>query len=141
MAKYDRILVPTDGSKGAEAAVEHAVEIGEKFNSEIHVIHVIDVRNITAYDMAANIVGEFKEIGEKATKNIIENIGSLETKTEVIEGIPSREINEYVEENDVDLVVMGTLGKTGLDRVLIGSTAEKVVRTCKSPVLTVRKTK
>lgn len=139
MGMYDRILVPTDGSKGAEVAVKHAAEIGRKFDADIHVLYVVDVRASTAGDIWANMIGKFHEIGENATTEIAENLGKkgLNTVTEVTEGVPHREINNYAEEESVDLIVMGTHGRTGLDRVLVGSNTEKIVRTSEIPVMTV----
>lgn len=136
---YDKILVPTDGSKGAEVAVDHAAEIAEKFDAEVYVLYVVDVRARTTADLWANILGEFHEIGENATEEIAKNIEEkgLNSVTEVTEGIPHKEINNYAEENSIDLIVMGTHGRTGLDRVLVGSNTEKVIRTSKVPVMTV----
>lgn len=138
---YDNILVPTDGSEGAEVAVEHAAEIAEKFDATVHLLYVVDVRARTTGDMWANLVGQFREIGESATESISDRLNGqgLETVKEVIEGIPHEEINNYVEENDVDMVIMGTHGRTGIDRVLVGSTTEKVVRTSEIPVMTVER--
>lgn len=141
MAMYDNVLVPTDGSKGAEVAVEHAIEIAEKFGANVHVLYVVDVRVNTKGDVWANILGGLKEIGEKATQSISDQVieQGLKPVKEVKEGVPHREINEYADDNDIDLIVMGTHGRTGLDRVLIGSTAEKVLRTSEVPVMTVRR--
>lgn len=139
MSMYDRILVPTDGSKGAEVAVKHAAVIAEKFDAEVHIIYVVDVRVRTTSDLWANIMGEFRKIGENSTSQIADRLDQkgLESVTEVTEGIPHREINTYTEENSVDLIIMGTHGRTGLDRVLVGSNTEKIVRTSEVPVMTV----
>lgn len=139
MSNYDKVLVPTDGSEGAEVAVDHAREIADKFDAEIHVIYVVDVRASTAGEIWQNMIGEFHKIGEKATSEIAETLTEqgLDTVAEVTEGIPHVEIRDYTNQEDIDLVVMGTHGRTGLDRVLVGSTAEKVVRTSEVPVLTV----
>jgi nucleotide-binding universal stress UspA family protein len=139
MSMYDRILIPTDGSKGAEAAVEHAAVIAEKFDAEVHIIYVVDVRVRTTSDLWANIMGEFRKIGENSTSQIAGRLDQkgLASVTDVMEGIPHREINTYTEENSVDLIIMGTHGRTGLDRVLVGSNTEKIVRTSEVPVMTV----
>lgn len=136
---YEKILVPTDGSEGAEKASEHAVEIAKKFDAEVHVLYVVDVRVNSAKDAISNLTGALRETGEEVTERLSEQVEShgLETARDVIEGIPHQEINSYVERNDVDLVVMGTHGRTGLDRLMLGSTAEKVVRTSDVPVMTV----
>lgn len=141
MNMYNKILVPTDGSEGAEVSVEHAIEIAEKFDAEIHVLYVVDVRAKTTGDVWANMLGRFEEIGENATDEISNKIKErgLNAVKEVTEGIPHQEINRYVGENDIDLVIMGTHGRSGLDRVLLGSTTEKVVRTSEVPVMTVER--
>ena len=137
---YDRILFPTDGSKGAEKAVEHALSLAEKYDAELYVLNVVDIRSQSTADVWNNVLGELEEAGREITEEIVESAKdeSIEVNSEVIKGIPSKEIVSYAEENDVDLIVMGTHGRTGLDRVLMGSVAEKVVRTADSPVMTVR---
>ncbi|MEF8880207.1 MAG: universal stress protein [Candidatus Nanohaloarchaea archaeon] len=138
---YNEILVPTDGSEGSEVALEHAIEIAQKFDARVHALYIIDIRARTTGDMWASLVGQFREIGENATESIADRIKDqgLDAVREVTEGIPHKGVNNYVDENDIDLVVMGTQGRTGLDRVLVGSTTEKVIRTSEVPVMTVRK--
>ncbi|MFB6159184.1 MAG: universal stress protein [Candidatus Nanohalobium sp.] len=136
---YDKILVPTDGSEGAEVAVEHAIDLAKKYDAELHAVYVVDVRAGSAADMWANLLSEFEEIGEEATEGIKTRAREAGVKAvaEVVRGIPHREINDYAGENSVDLIVMGTHGRSGLDRILLGSVTEKVVRTSEIPVLTV----
>lgn len=136
---YDKILVPTDGSKGAEVAVEHALNLAVKFGSELHVMYVADVRVDSAGDMWTNMLGQLEEIGEEATGEIAGRAeeSNVETVTNVARGIPHTEINEYAQKNGIDIIVMGTHGRTGIDRILLGSVTEKIVRTSKIPVLTV----
>ncbi len=138
---YEKILIPTDGSKGAEVAVEHALEIADRFDAEVHTLYVVDVRVNRVSDIFSDMLGEFEEVGENATAAIEERIeeADLDAVTEVVRGIPSRSIREYAEENSIDLIVMGTHGNTGLDRLLLGSTTEKVLRTSEVPVMTVRR--
>lgn len=141
MDNYDRILVPTDGSEGAEVTVEHAAEIAEKFDAEVHTVYVVDVRAASTQEVILGLMEELREIGDRATESIAEQLqeSGVEAVTEVEEGIPHKEINSYVEENDINLVVMGTHGRTGLNRLMVGSTTEKVVRTSTVPVMTVRR--
>ncbi len=138
---YGKILIPTDGSKGAEVAVDHALEIAGKFDAEIHVLYVVDLRVNRVSEIFSDMIGEFEEVGENATAAIKERIeeADLDAVTEVTRGVPSRSIKEYAEENGIDLIVMGTHGNTGLDRLLLGSTTEKVLRTSEVPVMTVRR--
>lgn len=138
---YDKILVPTDGSEGSKKALEHAVNIAEKFDSQIHVLYIVDVRSASTQEVMLGMMEELREIGEESTEEFAEAVREkgLEAVTEVTEGVPHRGINSYVDENDIDMVVMGTRGRTGLDRVLVGSTTEKVVRTSEVPVMTVNR--
>jgi len=139
MVSYDRVFVPTDGSELAEVAVDHAIEIADKFEAEVHVLYVVDIRASTPGAVWQNMMGEFHEIGENATTEIAEKMEKkgLDKFTEVTEGVPHREINNYAEEESLDLIVMRTHGRTGLDRVLVGSNTEKIVRTSEIPVMTV----
>lgn len=141
MVMYRKILLPTDGSEGAEVAVEHASEIAEKFDAEVEVLYVVDVRVSTPGEYLSTLKGQLRDEGETATSDIVEEmeIRGIEASSKVVNGIPHKEINRHVDENDIDLVLMGTHGRTGLDRMLVGSTAEKVVRTCDAPVMTVRR--
>lgn len=134
---YSRILVPTDGSKGSEVALEHAESLAEKYGAEVHLLYVADVRTQNTGNLIPNLMGELEQTGQEAVEEMKEKLGDLNIKTEVRRGIPHREINDYAGEEDIDLIVMGTHGRTGLDRVLLGSVTEKIVRTSKIPVMTV----
>jgi nucleotide-binding universal stress UspA family protein len=135
---YDRILLPTDGSEGAEKAVEHALSLAEKYDAEILFLNVVDVRAQNTMDMWADVLGHMEESGKELTRDMVDRAdeNGVEADAEVVRGVPSREIVSRTED-DVDLVVMGTHGRTGLDRILVGSVAEKVVRTSEVPVMTV----
>lgn len=136
---YNRILLPTDGSEGAEAAVEHVKDLAKKYGAEVHILYVADIRVESTSDVWFNMIGEMEEMGENATEEIAEEMkeSGIDVVTEVVRGIPHKEIKLYSEEKDTDLIVMGTHGRTGLDRILLGSVTEKVVRTSEVPVLTV----
>ncbi|MFB6144561.1 MAG: universal stress protein [Candidatus Nanohaloarchaea archaeon] len=139
---YDKILIPTDGSEKAEVAAGHAAELAEKHDAELHALYVVDVgveSSVDAVDELMSELEEAEELDEKAEEalNSVKErfpdaVGSVEY------GKPYREIHDYVEENDIDLVVMGTRGRKGLERILLGSVTEKVLRSSDVPVLTVR---
>jgi nucleotide-binding universal stress UspA family protein len=82
----------------------------------------------------------FRKEGEKATGFVEDAAKAADVKVEslLLEGQPAEKIIEFAEQNDIEMIVMGTLGKTGLDRFLLGSVAENVVRHSKIPVLVVR---
>lgn len=136
---YDKILLPTDGSEGAETAFKHARELAGKYDADLHVLYVADVRIESVSDFVSNLSGALEKAGREATEELAEKAAEkgVNAITTVRNGIPHSEINGYVEEKGIDMVVMGTHGRTGIDRMLLGSTTEKVVRTSDVPVLTV----
>jgi len=141
-AGYDELLVPTDGSERAEAAVEHALAIAERFDSRVHVVSVVNVGDIaTGSEMGIpdGLLAELEAGASDATESVANEAraAGLDAVTSVSVGRPKRDLLAYVEDNDIDLVCMGTHGRTGLNRVLVGSTAEALVRHCTIPVLTV----
>lgn len=138
---YDEILVPTDGSPAAEAAIDHAINIASQFDSRVHVINVVDDAAYSTMEGGTETVIEaLEDEGEEAVDRVAEAVedADLESVTTVTTGTAYSAIRDYVEENGIDLLVMGTHGRRGVDRYLIGSVAERVVRTSEIPVLTVR---
>jgi nucleotide-binding universal stress UspA family protein len=140
---YDDILVPTDGSKGVDRAVEHALSLAEKYDATAHVLYVVNTSAYSTLPADSNwetITAALEDEGEKATGEIAARLrdSDVDTETVVEEGVPHKTILGYADENGIDLIVMGTHGKTGLDRLLLGSVTEKVVRASETPVLTVR---
>lgn len=136
---YDSIVLPTDGSEGTENAVENALELVEKFDAELHVINVVDVRNFYDGVNWEEVLQDVELKGEEIVEEIVQKAEErgVEADQKVIRGIPHQEINDYAEEQDADLIVMGSHGRKGLERMLLGSVTEKVLRTSERPVLTV----
>jgi len=142
---YDDILLPTDGSEGIEQAATHAQAIAERFDATVHVLSVVDTRNRFESPTSGLSTEAWKEAeGERAGHAIENTVAALSpelpVETAIIEGIPKTAILDYIESEAMDMVVMGTHGRTGLDHYLIGSVAEKVVRRSPVPVVTVRLT-
>jgi len=138
---YDRILVPTDGSTASEGAVDHAIELAKQYDSTVHALYVIDTGAYSSLEMGSEIVAEaLEEEGEKAVGAVADAgaAAGVDVETDVEHGIAHREILNYANEHAVDLIVMGTHGRTGVGRFLLGSVAEKVVRSAEMPVMTVR---
>lgn len=135
---YERVLFPTDGSDAASAAAEHALELAETLDVPVHVLHVVDVTPGHASDAYAGVAMEtLLTEGEEhvdAVRERAERAG-VDVSTEVTEGTPAQTIVQTAQQGDV--VVMGTHGRTGLDRYLVGSTTENVVRTADVPVVTI----
>lgn len=137
---YDRILLPTDGSQGNTRAVDQALELAETTGADLHVLFVVEDLVYAPEMMDGQVHAKLRQIGENAIKEIRERADELgvQVETALEDGIPHREILEYADGNDCDLIVMGTHGRSGLDRYLLGSVTERVVRTAEIPVLTVR---
>ena len=140
---YDRILVPTDGSPGTRRAVDHAIRLAEAHGSTLHGLYVVNTASYASFSMetAWEGIGDMlRDEGEAAVAEIsrLADAAGVPVETAVLEGSPSREIVRYAEDRDCDLVVMGTHGRGGIDRLLLGSVAERVVRASEVPVLTVR---
>jgi len=138
---YDEILVPTDGSAAAERALGHAVDIAGRYDARIHALHTVDTSAYAALEGAGTaVVDALEDQGEEAVAAVVEAAEAAGRPVEhvVRQGSPHRNILDYVDEADIDLVVMGTHGRRGLDRYLLGSVTERVVRSAPVPVLTVR---
>jgi len=140
---YDRILVPTDGSAGVERAVEHAARLALAHDATLHAVYVVNTASFASLPMETSWEGVsdmLREDGEEALERVerIARGHGVPVDSTVIDGSPSREIVRYASENGIDLVVMGTQGRGGIDRLLLGSVAERVVRSAPMPVLTVR---
>jgi len=144
---YKKILLPTDGSEYANKAAENAIWIARASGAEIIALNVIETSTLVglpAEDLIVRIKEMLKEEGrialehifEMATKNNIEK-GDIKVTLETKEGSPADIILKTIDEEGIDLVVIGTSGKHGLDRFLLGSVTEKVVRSAKCPVLAV----
>jgi nucleotide-binding universal stress UspA family protein len=140
---YRNIVIATDGSENTQKAISYGIEIAKLSGAIVHALYVIDTSSYSTIPMDAGweeMYEILKKEGEKAIFIVKERgeAAGVEVREVLWEGHPSTEIINFAEKNDIDLIVMGTLGKTGLDRFLLGSVAEKVVRNSKVPVLVVR---
>lgn len=146
---YDNILVPTDSSETARSAVDQAVDIASKYDATVHALYVIDV-DATSYSLGTEQVdrirqGHLDEMPEvqaeadEATGYVADAATEhgLTVEEHARVGEPARAIRKFVEENDINLVVMGSHGRSGLSRVVLGSVAEKVLHRTRLPVLVV----
>jgi len=138
---YSEILVPTDGGPASEAAIEHAIDLADRYDARLHALYVVDGAAYSTLEAGAEIVVEALEAeGEEATERVADAAADagVECVGSVTSGTAYQSIRDYVGEHDIDVVVMGTHGRKGLDRYLLGSVTERVVRTSDVPVLTVR---
>ncbi|WP_254768619.1 universal stress protein [Salinilacihabitans rarus] len=128
---YQDVLVPTDGSDGTARAIDHGVNLARAFDATIHALSVVeDDADASTTGRAATRAVE--RVADEATA------AGVDVVTATRPGTPHEEILAYADENDVDLTVMGTHGRTGVDRLVIGSVTERVVRNAEIPVLTIR---
>jgi universal stress protein A len=145
MKSFTKILTAIDFSENSECAFDYALTLATQFNAELTIIHVInepvDLRGFYVPHISFEQLE--KEIEESAVKMMetfcSTKLGTFSNyKTSIMTGIPSDEITAAATRIDASLIVLGTHGRTGLDRILFGSTAERVVRSASCPVLTVR---
>ena len=145
MIHLKKILVPYDYSSFSEKALQYGLTFAETYEAELHLLHVHADPGLALADPEMSMVPVqemMREEREWATKKL-EEIPSLEwrEKLQVVrvvrEGVPYLEIVRYADAEEVDLIILGTHGRTGFSRLLLGSVAEKVVRQSPCPVLTV----
>lgn len=142
---FKKILFPTDFSEGSAAVAPYAADLASKYGSKVYVLHVIyDVVKASGWfvpsvDLEAFYAEMRASSEEELGRFVSEKLGGLAGVERVLRtGMPFEEIVGFVRREGVDLVVMGTHGRSGIDRVLFGSTAARVVRSAPCPVLTVR---
>jgi nucleotide-binding universal stress UspA family protein len=138
---YDDILIPTDGSEEMAAVADHGLAMAEAFDATVHALYVVDHRAYATIpdDSRDRVRDALESDGHAATRAIAERAidADVDAVREVRWGNPPAAILAYAAENEVDLIVMGTHGRTGYERYLLGSVAEKVVRAATVPVLAV----
>ncbi len=141
MCLFKRMLIPTDGSEYTKAAIEKGLYLAKLCDANVTAIYVIDQTSFVNFPMDSTIVNVYSLLekeGKEAldyVKEMAERMGiNIETKME--EGSPVKKIVE--ESENYDIVVMGTLGRSGMSKLLLGSVAEKVTRHAYCPVLVIR---
>jgi nucleotide-binding universal stress UspA family protein len=146
---YDTILIPTDGSDVAEIAVDHAIDLASKYDATVHALYVVDIDAVN-FGLGTEQVdrirqgkfGEMEELEEKANAatGVVAEAArehGLDVVEEVRVGKPHDVIAGYADATDVDLIVMGSHGRSGVRRALLGSVTERVLRSTHRPVLVV----
>lgn len=142
---FRHILCPVDFSADSDRAMEYAEELAQRFQADLTVLHVVyDPLDITCSHIPHPPLEQLREEmireGEKILqRRMRRRLRFLpRAKSTVVAGPPYRQIIRYAQEHHADLIVMGTQGLTGLDRLIMGSTAERVVRTAPCPVVSIR---
>jgi nucleotide-binding universal stress UspA family protein len=140
-----KILFTTDFSEGTPHALSYALDMTAKYGAKLHVLHVVHNSFIYpglhiphgSFDIVKQ---EMEEAAKKALRKVCASIseGCKDLESVVAHGVPYEEILKYAKHNDIDMIVVGTHGRKGLDRAILGSTAERVVRNSHCPVFVVR---
>ncbi len=146
MIRIERILCPVDFSEPSVHALEYAVELGRQWNAEVELLHVLQpvVYGVgssgTFTALEAQVWNEVTQAADQQLKDLAEKVRQRHARTEshLATGVPFVEIVQRARAREVDLIVMGTHGRTGVAHALIGSCAERVVRKAPCPVLTVK---
>ena len=139
-----RFLVPLDFSEYANQALEYAIHLASKLEARLTLLHVIQALPLGGVDMGLTLPFTLlQDLEAKITSSMqacLERVtaAGLEGESIIVKGVPFQEILETAKTQQVDLIVMGTQGRTGYQHLLLGSVAEKVVRLAPCPVLVVR---
>jgi nucleotide-binding universal stress UspA family protein len=145
MKDFKTILFATDFSESSDYAFQYAYSLAKKFNARLLLVHVINepvdlrgfyVPHISFEKLEEEIEEGAQKMMEKFCRTHIRDYDNYETV--IVPGIPYDEVIKKATEVSADLIVLGTHGRTGLDHVLFGSTAEKIVRKSPVPVMTIR---
>ncbi|MBN1572146.1 MAG: universal stress protein [Deltaproteobacteria bacterium] len=142
MKKIDKIIVPIDFSETSDLLMEYAVTFVEKFGAKLYIIHIVE--DFSRYSYIAvphvsldRVMEEILKVAEMELKDYCSK--KLEGKTDyeliLSRGDAYKEILRFSEEKDADLILIGSHGQSGLERVLFGSTAERVIRNAKCPIM------
>ncbi|MFP9190608.1 universal stress protein [Natronosalvus vescus] len=136
---FDTVVVATDGSESVERAVDVALDLAGRFGADVHALSVVDAGEVDASpeQLREELRTALETHAEGALSKIRDQAGPGIT-TAVREGRPAPEISTYAREVHADVIVTGTRGRHGENRLLLGSVAERIVRTSPIPVLTVR---
>ena len=143
-----KILVPTDFTAYADSALDFAVQLSQKNGAEIELLHVIEYPLAKTFNVSGEIttwdpmdkvftLELIKKSKADLNKAASKYEGQVKIEETLLIGNPFEGIGDQLEESDIDLVVMGTKGATGLQEVLVGSNAEKVVRNSTCPVISI----
>lgn len=138
---YDEILLPSDGSPAAAAALDHALDLAERCGARLHALYVVDQSAIDGLRSGSELVAAALEREGTETVERVERAATdrgVDVATAVLAGTPVETILDYVADEGIELVVMGTHGRTGVDRYLLGSVTERVVRGSDVSVLVIR---
>lgn len=136
-----RVLFPTDLSDCSLAALDYASDLAATCAAELHILYVDDLRDLTAlaaYSCPSFVASSARIELKERLEAIKPRLANVPCEYHFVEGVPADEICNWAESESKDLIVMSSHGRSGLSRVLLGSVAEKVLRSAKCPVLVVK---
>lgn len=148
---YSQVLITTDGSENAEVAIPHGIAIARRYDSTVHALYVVDLQSAAGVFHAGGLEPKFIERLDASGQDAVDSVAAtIEASVATLLVKPAVEqtasfegaaagIREYVEEHDIDLIVMGSHGRSNLKRQLLGSVASTVLRTVDIPVLVVKR--
>ena len=138
---HDRILIATDDSEPARKAVSEAISQADAFDASLHAVSVIETAEPQPAYNDPEIDPEGDEHAEQAVQRVVSEANSRALDQEVVSSIlrgqPASAVLQYANDHDIDLVVVGTHARTGIDRLMVGSVAERIVRESPVPVVTI----
>lgn len=138
-----RVLIATDGSKAAKKAIDFGIKFACKYDAKIYAVYVI---NISAYEKvnhskwSSEALQTLDKVANRETSFVVEKAKSsgLDVEPIILKGSAAEKILDFAEKYDVDMIVVGSLGKSGIEHFTLGSVSEKIVRYSKVPVLVVK---
>jgi len=139
------VLVPMDFSATADRALEYAIALAQQLHARLTLLHVLDLTPVTMDEMTVGVVATYLEEQEIEAQHLLQaslervQRAGLQGDSLLVQGTPTQTIVDTAGEQGVDLILMGTHGRTGLAHVFLGSVAEHVVRQAPCPVLVVRR--
>ncbi len=138
---YQDLLIATDDSDGARQATEHAIELADRLEATLHVLSVSE-EGPHSTEKSDEMRSDPEESARRAVERAAEAASErgIEVTTNIRQGVPQEQIVDVADSNPIDMIVVGTTGRTGLDHLVVGSVAEEVVRNASVPVVTVRDT-
>ncbi|MFB6179972.1 MAG: universal stress protein [Halorientalis sp.] len=134
---FDRILFPTDGSDTTVAVFEYVQQIAREHGASVTVLNVADTGRDSVTQISGDVVDALEQDGERIVADLAEHASGIDVDTEVLQGDPAATVEEYADRIGADLIVMPTHGRSGLERLLLGSVTERVINTASVPVLAV----
>lgn len=137
----ESVLVPTDGSDTAEAALEHGIALALAADAALHIINVVDMGVVAGSYNVGDVSKKLEDASNQALESAAQRAADADVptvETAALTGVPDRSICEYAQSQGVDSIVMGTHGRTGVERFLLGSVTERVVRRSTVPVVGIK---